>query len=435
MVGEWRELRLGDLVTKGALSISDGYRVRNEELGPEGIPFVRGGDIGDGWINTRTIDHIRPEFAGRVRAKLALPGDVAFITKGTVGRAGRLRSGQPAVVFAPQVAYWRVLAPDVLDPGFLFYLIQSHAFQSALNGVKTHGSMVADYVSISLQHEFSFRFPGIEEQRSIANILGGLDDKIELNRRMSATLEAMVRALFRSWFVDYDAIRAKVEGRAVGLPKHTSDLFPARLVDSDLGEIPEGWSVGLIGDVAENPRRGVQPNQIYPGTPYIALEHMPKNCIALADWGVADELESNKLEFRRGEILFGKLRPYFHKVGVAPIDGVCSTDIVVVTPKERRWFEFVLGHVSSSEFVEYTNAGSTGTKMPRTSWAYMARYRVVVPPEFVAEAFARLVRPLLDRINACIHESRALTLLRAVLLPKLITGEMRAPVTVKGTET
>ena len=109
MAGEWREVRLGDLVNEGVLAISDGYRARNEELGPEGIPFVRGGDIGNGWINTTTEDHIRPEFNGRVRAKITQPGDVAFITKGTVGRAGRLREGQPPVVFAPQVAYWRVL--------------------------------------------------------------------------------------------------------------------------------------------------------------------------------------------------------------------------------------------------------------------------------------------------------------------------------------
>src|SRR5689334_15082897 len=120
MAGEWSEFRVGDLVNQGALWISDGYRVRNEELGPVGVPFVRGGDIGDGWINTKTEDHIRPEFVDRVRAKLTQPGDAAFITKGTVGRAGRLRSEQPPVVFAPQVAYWRVIDRSVLDPTFIF---------------------------------------------------------------------------------------------------------------------------------------------------------------------------------------------------------------------------------------------------------------------------------------------------------------------------
>jgi type I restriction enzyme, S subunit len=122
MAGEWREIQVGELVNRGALWISDGYRVRNEELGSEGIPFVRGGDIGDGWINTDTEDHIRPEFIDRVRAKVTQPGDAAFITKGTIGRAGRLRPEQSPVVFAPQVAYWRVIDRSVLARSALHLL-------------------------------------------------------------------------------------------------------------------------------------------------------------------------------------------------------------------------------------------------------------------------------------------------------------------------
>jgi type I restriction enzyme S subunit len=241
----------------------------------------------------------------------------------------------------------------------------------------------------------------------------------------------MARALFKAWFVDFEPVRAKMEGRwqrgqsLPGLPAHLYDLFPARLVDSELGGIPEGWRVGTLGDVADHPRRGVQPTNIKPDTPYIALEHMPKRCIALSDWGVADGLESNKFGFKKGEILFGKLRPYFHKVGVAPVDGVCSTDIVVVAPKSAVWFGFVLGHVSSVEFVEYTNAGSTGTKMPRTSWAEMARYTVALPPQAVASAFTERLQPSIDRIIAGVHESRTLAALRDALLPKLISGELR----------
>jgi type I restriction enzyme S subunit len=263
-----------------------------------------------------------------------------------------------------------------------------------------------------------------DEQRAIAHILGTLDDKIELNRRMNETLEAMARALFKSWFVDFDPVRAKAEGRDPGLPQPLADLFPARLVDSELGEIPEGWEVGKLGDVAEHPRRSIRPEQIEAETPYIALEHMPKQCIALSEWGTGDGLESNKFEFKRGEILFGKLRPYFHKVGVAPLEGVCSTDIVVVVPQSDSWFGFTLGHVSSTVFVDYTNAGSTGTKMPRTNWTDMARYEIVLPPEPVAEAFTRRVRPSVDRIIAGTHLSRTLAGLRDTLLPKLITGEL-----------
>ena len=242
---------------------------------------------------------------------------------------------------------------------------------------------------------------------------------------MNETLEAMAQAIFQSWFVDFDPVRAKAEGRDPGLPKEIVDLFPDRFEESELGEIPAGWEVGTFGEVAENPRRGIEPAKIQESTPYIGLEHMPRRCIALADWDHADALESNKFEFRRGEILFGKLRPYFHKVGIAPVGGVCSTDILVIAPKQPTWFGFVLEHASSVEFVNHTDAASTGTKMPRTNWQDMRRYQIVLPPVPVAAAFTAQVQPLVKRIVANIHESRTLAALRGTLLPKLISGELR----------
>ena len=267
--------------------------------------------------------------------------------------------------------------------------------------------------------------PPLEEQRAIAHVLGTLYDKIELNRRMNETLEAMARALFKSWFVDFEPVRAKVEGRwrrgesIAGLPAEHYDLFPDRLVDSELGEIPEGWRVG-------NQRRsGASPEEIDPATPYIALEHMPKQRIALSDWRTADGLASNKFRFKRGDILFGKLRPYFHKVGVAPLDGVCSTDIVVIKPMSHDWFGFVLGHTSSAEFVNYTDSASTGTKMPRTNWADMADYKVVLPSVELARAYTGLLRPFVDTIVSAIQENRSLAAQREVLPPLLVSGEVR----------
>lgn len=267
--------------------------------------------------------------------------------------------------------------------------------------------------------------PPLADQRAIAHILGALDDKIELNHRINETSEAMMRALFAAWFVNFDVVRAKIEGRDPRLPKPLADLFPDSLVESELGAIPEGWRAGRLGDVAEHPRRGLQPGELNPSMPYIALEHMPRRCIALSQWSTAEGIESGKFAFKKGEILFGKLRPYFHKVGVAAVDGVCSTDIVVIAPRQDRWFGFVLAHVSSDAFVEYTNAGSTGTKMPRTSWSEMARYGVVLPPEQIASAFTSQTRPIVDRIIASIHESRTLSALRDTLGPKLISGVLR----------
>ena len=249
---DWRVVRVGDLVADGSLAINDGYRVRNSELGPVGIPFVRGGDIGDGWIQTDVADHIRPEFQDRVVGKLTREGDIAFITKGTVGRVGYLRVGQPSVVFSPQVCYWRVLDKTTLDPRFLYFLLKGAEFQANLDAVKTHGSMVADYVSLSDQRFFRLRLPGIDAQRAIGRILGSLNDKIELNRRMNETVEAMARTLFRSWFVVFDPVRAKAERRKPqGMDPETAKVFPDKFEESPLGKIPMGWKVKPIGELVD----------------------------------------------------------------------------------------------------------------------------------------------------------------------------------------
>ncbi len=270
--------------------------------------------------------------------------------------------------------------------------------------------------------------PPLKEQQAIACILGALDDKIELNRRRNRTLEALARATFHSWFVVFDPVNAKSAGRTPpGLKPELAALFPDSFADSPLGPIPAGWHIGTLGEVAENPRRGIAAEEIESSTPYIALEHMPRRSIALADWATADAIESNKFEFHRGEILFGKLRPYFHKVGIAPVDGVCSTDILVMVPKKPDWFGFCVGHFSSEAIIQHTDRASTGTKMPRTNWSDLARFEVVIPSVDVAAAFTRHFKPMIDSIHQAIGESRTLAALRDALLPKLISGELRVP--------
>ena len=152
---------------------------------------------------------------------------------------------------------------------------------------------------------------------------------------------------------------------------------------------------------------------------------MPRRSIALSEWEGAGKVKSNKTQYHSGEILFGKLRPYFHKVGIAPVDGICSTDIVVVVPREPRWEAFTLACLSSDEFVGYTDRTSTGTKMPRTNWETMGQYKICLASKQVVHAFQGLVRLLLDLVRANIHESRTLARTRDLLLPKLMSGEIR----------
>lgn len=262
----------------------------------------------------------------------------------------------------------------------------------------------------------------IPEQRAIAATLGALDDKIELNRKMNATLEAMARALFRDWFVDFGPTRAKMAGAEPYLSPDLWSLFPDRI---DAEGKPEGWEVGTLGVVATARNEGVDPSAINPDTPYIGLEHMPRGSIALSDWEGAGKVSSNKAAFGAGDFLFGKLRPYFHKVGIAPVSGICSTDIVVVRPKSTAWAGFVIASISDEDFVAYTDKTSTGTKMPRTSWSIMAKYPLVIPSLKLAQAFNETVAPMLERIRANIQEARTLAQARDLLLPRLMLGELR----------
>ena len=389
----------------------------------DGVIVLRSKNIRNGRLDLSEPSYTSEgEYTQRTRRAIPRPGDLVITREAPMGEvcmipAGlRCCLGQRMVLLRPYAA--------VVDPRYLLYALRSESVQQEVRRYDGTGSTVSN-LRIPLLKALRVPSRPLTEQRAIARILGSLDDKIELNRRMNGTLEAMVRTLFRSWFVDFDPVRAKMEDCNTGLPTDIADLFPDRLVDSVTGEIPMGWIAGTLGDVATSPRRGIDPASVVADTPYVGLEHMPRRSLALTDWGKAASVSSNKTAFDKGDILFGKLRPYFHKVGIAPTNGVCSTDIVVLRARTQSWSAFVLACVSSSVFVDHTSRTSTGTKMPRTSWRTMANYELCQPSDVVAMAFQRVVSPMLERIVANVHEFRALAGLRDALLPKLISGEIR----------
>ena len=374
-----------------------------------------------------SLDFMTATATDREIAKCSLFSGDVVITKDSekhddIGVPALVREDIPGLVCGYHLAILRPM-PSKIEGNYLFYALCTsevqHQFHSYANGITRFGLRKADIGLVEIP------LPPLSEQRAIAHILGTLDDKIELNRRMNETLEEMARALFKSWFVDFDPVRAKMEGRDTGLPPDVADLFPDRLVESELGEIPEGWGVGCLADIAVAPRRGVDPTSLHDETPYIGLEHMPRRSIALTQWEGAGKVTSSKSGFKKGEFLFGKLRPYFHKVGVAPVNGICSTDVIVVAPKASQWSSFVLASISLDEFVAYANQTSTGTRMPRTSWKTMSEYRICLPSAHAVQAFQDAVQPMIDGIVANVHGSRTLAALRDVLLPKLVSGELR----------
>lgn len=396
------------------------YRGKSPPKSATGVPVISAKVVKNGRVVQPIEQTIEPSYYS-IWMTRGLPevGDVVMTTEGPLGEVARLDEETAQFALAQRVVCMRGKS-SALDNSFLKYLLMSPRQQEILASYAT-GTTVAG-ISQKALRSIPITIPSLDEQIAIGELLSVLDDRIDLDRQMNDTLEGMVRAIFKDWFVDFGPTRAKAEGREPYLAPDIWDLFPDALDDDDK---PDVWEHGCLADVADSPRRGISPADVSEETPYIGLEHMPRRSIALTEWEGAGKVTSNKSVFKKGEFLFGKLRPYFHKVGVVPLSGICSTDIVVLTPSTADWSAFVLTCISTDEFVAYTDQTSTGTKMPRTSWKTMGQYGLCLPPVPVVSAFQNSVQPMIDRIIANIHESRTLAQTRDLLLPKLMSGAIR----------
>jgi type I restriction enzyme, S subunit len=387
------------------------------------FPFIKVSDLnrpGNELFIVGAENSLDAEAAAELRARPVPAGSVIFAKIGEAIRQNRKRlTTRPTLLDNNLMA---AVPREGVDSRFLYYLLRTLDFEELIEG------SALPYLKVSTLERIAVEVPPLPVQQHIAEVLGTLDERLELTRQLNRTLEALISTLFQSWFVEFHPVIAKSEERApLGMSGETAALFPSEFCLTEEGPLPTGWRWGALGDVARQVREIAYPEELECSTPYIGLEHMPQRSIALGRWGAAAQVQSQKFRFRAGHFLFGKLRPYFHKVGIAPVDGVCSTDIVVVEPTDAAYSSLVLGHLSSAEFVSYTDSGSGGTRMPRTSWERMARYPIALPDPRCAEALNRYTRPLLDKLSANLHEGRTLAALRDVLLPQLLSGEIALP--------
>jgi len=365
---------------------------RADEFLDKGVPFLSAYNIREGRVVWDKMKYISAEHHQRLKKGHIKEGDVLLITRGSIGSVAYVTSEFDDVNINAQLVFLRANGFDI-DSRYLFYALSTDEFyqhvQNRSSGTAQPQLPIHQLVSIPI------RLHDIETQRKIAAVLSTYDDLIEVNTRRIRVLEEMAQAVYREWFGSVDA-----------------------------GSLPEGWEEKELGDVAEEVRRSVNPNELDPKTPYLGLEHFPRKSFALSDWGYAGDIQSSKLAFKKGEILFGKIRPYFHKVGVAPLDGICSTDTIVIMPKAAEYFGLVLSCVFSEDFVNHATLTSQGTKMPRTNWKVLIKYPVLIPPNSVLEQFNRTINDFVDMIQNLLFSNRNLRRTRDLLLPRLVSGEV-----------
>ena len=363
----------------------------------DGYPLIRTPNIGKGRLDLDAVHRVSPA-TYETWTQRAVPeaGDLIFAREATAGNVAIVLEGQQ-VCLGQRTVHIRPNR-EMVDPNFLCYFLLAPQQQGLLMAAETGAT--AKHINMKDIRRLPLaRMPELPLQKRIGTMLADYDDLIANNRRRIQLLEDSVRLLFDEWFVRGEACAAPAAGQE---PR----LF-------------------TLGDLCEDLRQSVLPEELDPSTPYIGLEHMPRRSITLSDWGAASDVSSSKLCYSSGDVVFGKIRPYFHKVGLALTDGVCSSDAIVMRAKAPQWRALLLALVSSDEFVAATSqAMKEGSKMPRADWKQMKAHQISVPSQRVLEAFNAVVDPILGQIKILALQARALRTARDLLLPRLMSGEL-----------
>lgn len=375
-----------ELVSRSHIEVGAG-RPRSVQDQYPSIPILRVADVLDGRIEPPLQDFVSDVYRKVAGSKISKPGDVVLTAKGTVGRVALMPTDGPDFAYSPQLCYFRPAASGPLRSRYLYYWFKSTQFWNQADALKGQTDM-ADYLSLSDILALKIRIPSLDRQDDIIEVLGSLDEKIAVNDRITGASDELIRQTYAA-------------------------------VSFGVNETIK------IGDLASQVHDTVPVESLRSNDNYIGLEHMPRRNVWLREWDTAAAIASAKTRFHRGDVLFGKLRPYFHKVGIAFVDGVSSTDILVIRPKRDSMHGWLLAALSSDDVVAHASAVGNGTRMPRANWSDLATYQVPWPGSGQAQKFNQLVMPLVDRIGSAVAENRALAELRDRLLPKLMSGEIR----------
>ena len=404
-----------------AVDFQEGPGIMAYDFQPEGVPLIRLAGLEKGRNLLDGCNYLDP---AKVAAKwshfrLAV-GDVLLSTSASLGRTAVVPSAA-----AGAVAYTGIIRMRPRDgrlhPAFIPYMLESPHFQRQVEAMGA-GSVLRHFGPSHLRHMTAV-LPPLPEQKRIAHILGTLDDKIELNRRMCQTLEEMARALFKSWFVDFDPVRAKAEGRQpAGMDAATAALFPDSFVDSKLGPIPEGWEVRSLGDEFEVTMGQSPPGQTYnsngDGLPfYQGRADFGFRFPALRIYCTAPTRLANK-----GDTLLSVRAPV-GDLNVALFN--CAIGRGVAALRHRSGAASYTYHSLQAHQDDLLLFEANGTVFGSVSGKELAAVRLVAPPDVLAKQFATAVGPLDDEIENRTVQSQGLANARDALLPRLLGREER----------
>jgi type I restriction enzyme S subunit len=402
--------------------------------------LIRSQNIYNEGFHREGLVYIDEDQSAELRNVEVKPNDVLLnITGDSVARCCQVapdvlpaRVNQHVAIIRPQ--------PNSLDARFLRYVLVSHQYQSRLLALASAGA-TRPALTKSMIEELHIPSPPLAEQKAIAAVLGALDDKIELNRRMNATLQAMARALFHSWFVDFDPVRAKLDGRKpIGLDDATAALFPASFAETELGILPHGWQVKTIDELAERVAMGpfgsdIKVSTFVPeGIPVVSGQHLRGTLLEDSEFNFvtvehADRLKRSNVQ--RGDVIF----THAGSIGqVAYIPEASRYERYIVS--QRQFYMrcnravvspfYITSYFKTPEGQHRLLANTSSTGVPSISQpvTYLRQLKMVVPPPALLKVFDATVSEIHLKMADNDHQSRTLATIRDTLLPKLLSGEL-----------
>ena len=422
MAGEWPTVLLKNIAT-GIQTGPFGSQLHASDYKPSGIPVVMPTNIRGRRIDTTGINFIGDADANRLARHKLKRNDLVFSRRGEVDKCALISNdnvgwlcGTGCLLVRPD--------PEKCDPAFLSLHISAPETRDWL---RQHAvGLVMPNLNTDILSKIPLNLPPIGEQRIIADLLSSLDDKIELNRRMAATLEEMARALFKSWFVDFDPVRAKAEGRDTGLPDDVAALFPDRFGE---GGIPERWTFGAVTHILDvNPST---PLRVGTPAPYVDMAALPTAGPSVSGYITRDASSGSR--FQRDDTLVARITPCLENGKTAFVDflpsgqtGWGSTEFIVLRPRAPMscaWPYLLARYEPFRAHLIGAMTGSSGRQ--RVPPSAVGAWEMALPPPAILVAFAEIVDPAFTRIGAASKESKSLRELRDTLLPKLISGEIR----------
>ncbi|WP_338911530.1 restriction endonuclease subunit S [Serratia marcescens] len=447
---EWKKYTIAD-VSKNVVTGKTPPGTLEKYFGGD-VLFVTPTDMGD----NKYIERTQRTLSDEGEAKLAKQRFECGIVVSCIG----WKMGKSAIVKNAAVTNQQIntIIPnnEIIDTDFLYYILsdkRTEIFNLGATATRT------PILKKSLFEKIEFYAPKLEQQKKIGNILSCLDDKIINNRKINQTLEQMAQTLFKSWFVDFEPVKAKItvlesggsqeeamlaamtaiSGKDVDALmvfehehpeqyaelKVTADLFPSAMQDSELGEIPEGWCHGPLSDIATFANGKVDVCSLTPET-YISTENMLENRAGISTASSLPSVNSVP-EFRCGHVLISNIRPYFKKIWLTRFKGGRSADVLAFEARDSVNVEYVYNLLYQEVFFNFMMLTSKGVKMPRGDKKAIMDWQCVHPDKKISNAFSKAVGEYYSFIEINNAQNKTLTQLRDTLLPKLLSGEITLP--------